>query len=310
MALVVLAACSARVPAPVVFKGSHPISAPPALAAHQSNPRFVPAGTIPPVPEAARSKKLTLRGLIDRNRFPFTLERSPKPKQARARVHQVAAGETVYAISRRYGVDVKNLARANDLGPRYRIAVGQTLTVPSATAKPDGKPSPPARTAFLSAPPRAGSFVWPLKGKVLLLFGPQEGGRYNDGINIAGAAGSPVVASETGIVAYVGNDLEGLGNLILIRHAGGWVTAYAHQDSVLVERGAQVRKGDVIGLAGASGNVDRPQLHFEIRKGTEAVDPIQYLGARTAARPVPLDLAERPAESAGDVLDKLPRDPA
>ena len=307
MALVVLAACSARIPAPVFFKGSTLNIAPPAAEVPQANPRFV---AVEPVPEEARSKRLTLRGLIDKTRFPFTLVGAPKPKPARARVHKVAAGETVYGISRRYGVDVKSFARANDLGPPYRIAVGQKLSVPSASAKSRAKAKAPAQTAFLSPPPRAGSFVWPLKGKLVSRFGPKGSGQFNDGINIAGAVGSPVVAAETGVVAYVGNDLEGLGNLILIRHAGGWITAYAHHDSILVERGAQVRKGDVIGLTGRSGNVDQPQLHFEIRKGTEALDPIQYLGARTAARPAPLGFVERAAEPSGDVLDKLPRDPA
>jgi murein DD-endopeptidase MepM/ murein hydrolase activator NlpD len=208
----------------------------------------------------------------------------------------VVAGETAYSISRRYGVDVASLARVNDLDSANRIRAGQALKLPEAksrkatVARREAGPVPrseqSARTAPAKSglPPRAGSFRWPVRGEILASYGPQAGGQHNDGINIGAPAGTPIVASEAGIVAYVGDDLETLGNLILIRHSDGWVTAYAHNETVAVERGVQVARGDVIGRTGESGNVDRPQLHFEIRKETEAVDPLRYLGERTAAR--------------------------
>lgn len=123
------------------------------------------------------------------------------------------------------------------------------------------------------APQGGGQFLWPVKGKVLSGWGPKPDGSHNDGLNIAAAKGTTVVASDGGTVAYAGNELKGFGNLLLIRHANGWMTAYAHLDKLNVERGAKVRRGQAIGTVGQSGSVDAPQLHFEIRKGSQAVDP-------------------------------------
>lgn len=138
---------------------------------------------------------------------------------------------------------------------------------------------PPPQTAALP-PTRAGSgqFLWPAKGRLISGFGSKPGGQHNDGINIEVAHGAPVRAAESGTVIYAGNELKGYGNLLLVRHAGGWVTAYAHNDQLLVRRGAQVARGQVIAQAGSSGGVGSPQVHFEIRRGREAVDPMRYLG--------------------------------
>ncbi len=250
----------------------------------------------PPSAVVRRSKKLTLRTLIERNRLEALLRFREPPRRRLRGVHTVAAGDTAYSISRRYGVDVDSLARANDLDTSYRIRPGQALKLPDIRSKPivvaglpdrasgDEERREPQRGFDQTLPPRAGSFRWPLRGELLMGYGPQPGGRHNAGINIAAPVGTPIVASETGIVAYVGDDVDTLGNLVLIRHSGGWVTAYAHNKSVVVKRGMRVARGDVIGLTGATGNVDRPQLHFEIRKETEAVDPIGLLGNQTAAR--------------------------
>ena len=132
--------------------------------------------------------------------------------------------------------------------------------------------------------PRAGSrFLWPLEGKLLSSFGPKKGGLHNDGINIAAARGTPVRAAENGVVAYAGNELKGFGNLILVRHDGGWVTAYAHAEEITAQRGDQVRRGQVLGKVGQTGNVASPQLHFEIRRGTRAVDPRELLSGGAAS---------------------------
>ncbi len=128
------------------------------------------------------------------------------------------------------------------------------------------------------APRDASTFLWPVRGTILSGFGPKNGGLHNDGINIAAPRGTPIRAAENGVVAYAGNQLEGFGNLILVRHADGYMTAYAHAEALLVERGQKVERGQTIARVGSSGNVDTPQLHFEVRRGTSAVDPTRFLG--------------------------------
>lgn len=129
----------------------------------------------------------------------------------------------------------------------------------------------------------ANSFRWPVKGRIISKYGSKPGGTRNEGINIAVPEGTSVRAAESGVIAYAGNELKGYGNLVLIRHDGGWVTAYAHNRQLYVKRGDTVRRGDVIAKAGQTGSVDAPQLHFELRKGATAVDPLKYLGSAQAA---------------------------
>lgn len=124
-----------------------------------------------------------------------------------------------------------------------------------------------------------GQFGWPVQGKITSKYGATADGLRNDGINIAAPAGAPVVAAADGVVAYAGNELRGFGNMILIRHADGWVTAYAHNQSLTVKKGDSVKRGQTIARIGQTGNVTSPQLHFEIRKGTAAQDPMKYLGS-------------------------------
>jgi murein DD-endopeptidase MepM/ murein hydrolase activator NlpD len=125
------------------------------------------------------------------------------------------------------------------------------------------------------SPKSAGSpgFQWPVAGPVISRFGTAGDGERNDGINIAAKLGDPIRAAAAGIVTYADNGLRDHGNLILIEHADGYVTAYAHAESIVVARGEQVAKGQVIGAAGDSGSVDQPQLHFEIRRGVKPVNP-------------------------------------
>lgn len=136
----------------------------------------------------------------------------------------------------------------------------------------------PRVAAIPSPPPRSGGrFLWPLQGEQIAGFGAQGDGRHNDGINIAADRGTQVVAAENGVVAYAGNELRGFGNLLLIKHSDDWITAYAHNDRLLVNAGDSVTRGQAIAEVGATGSVARPQLHFEIRKGTRAVDPLPLL---------------------------------
>ncbi len=212
----------------------------------------------------------------------------------------VAAGDSLYAIAQRYGLAISVLIDANDLDPPYTLRVGQRLALQMASlyegaavipvAAPPPPPSKPAiltPSALLPAsaagplsppPPRSKkSFLWPVVGKIVTAFGPLNDGRRNDGINIAAPRGASVRAAENGVVAYIGNELRGYGNLILIRHADGWVTAYAHTEVVLVARGDIVKRGDIIGRVGTTGNVSTPQIHFELRRGVGSVDPVKHL---------------------------------
>lgn len=123
-------------------------------------------------------------------------------------------------------------------------------------------------------------FTWPVKGKIISRFGPGQGALQNDGINIAAPEGTPIVAIEEGVVVYAGNEMQGFGNLILIKHPGGWMSSYGHAAKILIERGTKVQKGASIGLVGNTGSVNEPQLHFELRnmkKGGKVVNPELYL---------------------------------
>jgi murein DD-endopeptidase MepM/ murein hydrolase activator NlpD len=148
-------------------------------------------------------------------------------------------------------------------------------TAPPAKRQTGLRVSPPP----IDPPPRqAHAFLWPVKGRLVSAFGAKPGGLHNDGINIAAPRNTEVRAAANGIVAYAGNELRGYGNLLLIRHSGGWITAYAHNDRLLVGRGDVVKRGQGIARVGNSGSVTAPQLHFEIRRGSRAVDPSTLLG--------------------------------
>jgi murein DD-endopeptidase MepM/ murein hydrolase activator NlpD len=117
-------------------------------------------------------------------------------------------------------------------------------------------------------------FQWPVRGRVLSDFGTYAGGGRNDGINISAAYGEPIRAAADGTVSYSGNELKSYGNLVLVRHADGYVTAYAHADRFVVEKGDHVARGQVIGYVGSTGDVAGPQLHFELRKGSRGEKPV------------------------------------
>ena len=126
----------------------------------------------------------------------------------------------------------------------------------------------------------APQFRWPVDGRILSGFGAKPGGRFNDGVNLKASAGAPVRAAGDGVIAYAGDAIPGFGNLVLIKHAGGWVTAYAHNEALLVARGKRVAQGDIIARAGETGSVTEPQVHFELRRGRTPVDPTKLIAAR------------------------------
>ncbi|EIY7877755.1 peptidoglycan DD-metalloendopeptidase family protein [Salmonella enterica] len=159
-------------------------------------------------------------------------------------VYTVKRGDTLYRISRATGTSVKELARLNGISPPYTIEVGQRC------------------------------WVWPANGKVILPYSTAEGG--NKGIDIAGARGTPVYAAGAGKVVYVGNQLRGYGNLIMIKHNEDYITAYAHNDTMLVNNGQSVKAGQKIATMGST-DAASVRLHFQIRYRATAIDPLRYL---------------------------------
>jgi murein DD-endopeptidase MepM/ murein hydrolase activator NlpD len=231
------------------------------------------------------------------------------------RLHTVKPGETGLAIAAAYGVPWSQIVAANKLKAPYVLEVGQKLLLPSKTqlaqmsieqrakafdlniddiitgsapaapapkaapAKPGAapKPTPPPGVAGTGpAPP----FSWPVEGRILSGFGPKPGGRFNDGVNLKASQGAAVRSAGDGTVAYAGDAIPGFGNLILITHANGYVTAYGHNEALLVARGKKVTRGDVIARAGMTGAVTEPQVHFEIRRNRTPVDPVKVIGGR------------------------------
>jgi murein DD-endopeptidase MepM/ murein hydrolase activator NlpD len=160
-------------------------------------------------------------------------------------------------------------------------ATTQTRVAVKPTPKPATRPRPtPSQSSAPVAPVRDNpnaEFAWPLDGVILSSFGSSQNGERNDGINIACTGGEEIRAAADGTVTYVGNELKSYGNLLLIRHDNGYITAYAHADEITVAKGARVRRGQVIAIAGSTGDVSEPQLHFEIRRGTKPIDPRPYL---------------------------------
>jgi len=319
----------------------------------------------------SRRHGIAMRDIIERNELtaPYHLREGQMLILPASRKHVVVSGDSLWSISHRYDVPMAALVRANGLTRPFTIYPGTTLRIPrpmepapadapettvaatSGPPKPSKKPSrpslvrgtppvpslspaalakapppsgsgtvksdagvpkprqPPAststsasvsasrpsaaekpaprtvaeppsapvRTALKPLPPRAGRFLRPVTGPVVARFGPQPDGLHNDGINIAAPRGAAVHSVEAGRVAYSGNELPGYGNLLLVRHRGGWVSAYAHNDRLLVGRGDEVQRGQRIALVGSSGRVTTPQLHFELRRQGRAVDPSPHL---------------------------------
>jgi murein DD-endopeptidase MepM/ murein hydrolase activator NlpD len=139
-------------------------------------------------------------------------------------------------------------------------------------------PQTGAAAALTPAAPKASSaFRWPVRGRVISGFGKKPDGERNDGINLAVPEGTAVKAAEDGTVIYAGNELKSYGNLVLIRHSNGWVSAYAHNSELQVKRGQEIRRGEIVALSGMTGGVTTPQVHFELRKEATPVDPLQHL---------------------------------
>lgn len=209
------------------------------------------------------------------------------PEAPRDSAHVVKPGETLYSISRATGASVDQIAHANSLGAPYSLRVGQTLRIPGATGSIATARATEADVGDLArnisygaAPAKSGGlFDWPVQGRMIGSYGLSDAGKRNDGVNIAAPVGTPVRAAADGEVVYRGSELDGYGNLLLIKHEDGFVTAYAHNDAMLVKKGDRVRKGQVIAKVGQTGAASEPQLHFEIRQNLKAIDPVALLGS-------------------------------
>lgn len=244
------------------------------------------------------------------------------PTKNAGKTYTVAQGDTLFSIGRKYNISPFAIAEANKLPKDKQLSVGKTIVIPAsgtataqaipvnskihplaaddATGKNDlasndnGDQSDVAQSnvpqqkqlatpAAAPAPSDALAMRWPVRGKVISPFGPKSNGMKNEGINISVPEGTSVQAAEAGVVAYAGNELKGYGNLVLIRHVGGYVTAYAHNSAILVKKGDTVKRGDLIAKSGSTGAVQSPQLHFEVRKGATALDPSTFLNSATAS---------------------------
>jgi murein DD-endopeptidase MepM/ murein hydrolase activator NlpD len=236
----------------------------------------------------ASRHNISARDLISANnlRPPYFLRSGSTLKLPAKKYHQVAAGDTLYGISRQYGMNVNNLIASNNLQKPYHIRTGDRLKITGTSvaqnrsnyetrSKPRNRNI--VRKSLDKVAGKSNQFSWPVKGKIISKFGPKSGGLYNDGINIKAAQGAPVKAAEDGVVAYVGSELRGYGNLVIIKHSKGWISAYAHLSKANVKRGDKVKQNSTIGLVGSSGNVKTAQLYFGLRKGRKAVNPQKYL---------------------------------
>ena len=261
----------------------------------------------------SRKYQVPLRGMIEENSLsaPYALSIGQTLRLPKRQTHIVAKGDTLYSISKKYNVDLTSLSRLNGLEAPYTLSVGQVRWF-FARGYEMGENAPLADRETMLArldgyirsvmtfvqeeypgiiyawdvvneaivedgSYRKSKFIWPVNGTVVSNFGIVGKGRRNDGINIKAAIGTNVKAADKGIVAYAGNELKGFGNLILIKHSDGYITAYAHNQQLFVKKGQRVLRGEKIATVGSTGGVNSPQLHFEVRAGKKAVNPRKYL---------------------------------
>src|SRR6202034_2015087 len=260
------------------------VAAAPALAAPVSKPVAV-ASAAPSVHVVNHGD--TLMSIARRNHIPVAelakannLEPSTKLKLGMKLTVPGAKTAAVAPVAQPLAVAAVQPAAA-PLPPTTKMAAAagppQTAHLSQATGKIEDAPAAETPVKASEATGALPTFRWPVRGKVITAYGAKANGKANDGINLAVPEGTPVKAAEDGVVAYSGNELKGYGNLVLVRHSNGYVTAYAHASELLVKRGDTIKRGQIIAKSGQSGEVGSPQLHFEIRKGSSPVDPLQFL---------------------------------
>jgi murein DD-endopeptidase MepM/ murein hydrolase activator NlpD len=246
--------------------------------------------------DIATRYQVTPQSVIQENNLlaPYSLRVGQSLKITPPRVHVVRFGDSVNLISQRYAVSSFQLAQLNNLKAPFELTVGQRLQLPMSldfsvldSGVPEGAPDGTSTATVAPAPTKTavprkkfvapqlgqGVFSWPVEGEIITEFGPSARGVHNDGVNISSTPGAPVMVSATGTVAFVGENIKNFGKLVLVKHDGGIITAYAHLQDIAVREGQVLTAGDTIGSVGATGRVDRPQLHFEIRKSRQPIDP-------------------------------------
>ncbi len=237
-----------------------------------TNPRTIKPGTVLKVPQAGDAPQVA-RAPTSSQPSPSVL-RAPEPPTA---TPEASGPPSVRPTILNPGAEKKGDERTRVAALERNPAAAEPSSSPAPSALPPAiATDAPQRDAALTGPRPAaaiGKFRWPARGKIIAGFGPGQ----NEGINISLPVGTPIHAAESGTVYYAGDGVQGYGNIILIRHAEGWITAYAHNDQLLVKAGESVRRGQIIAKAGNSGSVSQPQLHFEVRQGTKAVDPMEHL---------------------------------
>ncbi len=204
---------------------------------------------------------------------PYAIEvgqrlRLPGAAQAAARV----ASMSMEQRARAFALDIDTIVTGGE-----PARGGPAMASPRRTPPTAPVPQPAPLPALVGDAP---TFRWPVEGRVISSFGAKPGGRFNDGVNLKASAGQAVRAAGDGVVAYAGDAIPGFGNLVLVKHAGGWVSAYGHNEAVLVARGRRVAAGEVIARAGQTGAVAEPQVHFELRRGRTPIDPQRVIGGR------------------------------
>jgi murein DD-endopeptidase MepM/ murein hydrolase activator NlpD len=263
----------AAAPAPAV---AQPASKPVAAASAASHVHVVNRGDT--LMSIARRNKLPVAELARANHLDQSARLSlgmkltvPATKSASAAPAPQAVAAAPAQPAATVAAPATKLASAGGPPQSARLASATTNVVEE---KPVAEAAPVKSSEATGALP---TFRWPVRGKVITSYGAKTNGKSNDGINLAVPEGTPVKAAEDGVVAYSGNELKGYGNLVLVRHSNGYVTAYAHASELLVKRGDTIKRGQIIAKSGQSGEVGSPQLHFEIRKGSSPVDPLQFL---------------------------------
>jgi murein DD-endopeptidase MepM/ murein hydrolase activator NlpD len=246
---------------------------------------------------------------------PYAIQAGQRLTIPGGRYHLVRPGESGIAIARAYGVEWSRIVAANDLAEPYVLRAGQRILVPGAAAgtsnraaeraaafrldiddiltggepalavnqapaRPTSKPTRALPPSAVVAPPQrlaGGGFVWPVDGRVVKRFGRGASGERNDGIKIGVPVSTPIHATADGVVAYAGDGIAALGGLVIVKHGGGWTSVYGHASKLLVSRGQSVKRGQTIALSGDTGFADRPEVHFELRRGRTPVDPTTQL---------------------------------
>jgi murein DD-endopeptidase MepM/ murein hydrolase activator NlpD len=306
--LVAACAAGAPQPAPVILNGAAPgiggaaeMMPAPALPPSSAAARRIVVRPGQSLGGIARGYHVPARAIIAANRLtpPYKIETGQHlliPAGAEEPVrHPVAASRSAAPIaagSVATGHPPPEIIPLD--GPAPVNPIASPAVRPSSAAPPAPGTAEEARAAGAADAPRAsaalphgGRFPWPVHGHVLAGYGVATGGSHNDGINIAAPRGAPIAAIDAGVVAYAGNELRGYGNLVLVKHAGGWISAYAHCDKLLVKRGDKVARGQEIAKVGETGGVSEPQLHFELRRGKQPVDPRQFLAPLPSAGAAP-----------------------